>query len=31
VVCHNSPVYKAALQALDGATERDLRIVEALE
>ncbi len=31
VEAHDSPEYQAALKALDGGGERDLRIVEGLE
>ena len=31
VAAHDSPDYQAALKVLDGAVERDLRIVEGLE
>ena len=31
IAAHDSPAYKEALKALDGAADRDMRIVEALE
>lgn len=31
IAAHESPAYQAALKALDGAANRDLRIVEGLE
>jgi uncharacterized protein (DUF1330 family) len=31
VAAHQSPAYQAALKALDGAANRDMRIVEGLE
>ena len=30
IAAHDSPAYQAALKALDGGVERDLRIVEGL-
>ena len=31
LAAHDSPAYKEALKALDGAADRDLRVVEGLE
>ena len=31
LACHDTPAYKEALKALDGAADRDMRVVEALE
>jgi uncharacterized protein (DUF1330 family) len=31
VKAHDSPGYQAALKALDGAADRDIRIVEGLD
>lgn len=31
IAAHDSPAYNDALKALDGAADRDMRIVEALE
>lgn len=31
IAAHDGPAYKEALKALDGAADRDMRIVEALE
>jgi uncharacterized protein (DUF1330 family) len=31
IAAHDSPAYKDALKALDGAADRDMRIVDALE
>ena len=31
IEAHDSPAYQAALKALDGAADRDMRIVEGLE
>ena len=31
LACHDTPAYKEALKALDGAADRDMRVVEGLE